>query len=61
MTSLVNLTEESFTEYLERSFCYFNYFFLTFGEPTSILRLKEYMKLTADDYSFNGTGARSSK
>ena len=47
ITSLVNLTEKSFTEYLERSFCY-----LTFGEPTSILRPKEYMKLTADDYSF---------
>ena len=52
MTSLVNLTEKSFTEYLERSFCYLNYFFLTFGEPTSILKPKEYMKLTADDYSF---------
>ena len=46
--------EKSFTEYLERSFCYLSYvnFFLTYEEPTSILRPKEYMKSTADDYSF---------
>ena len=50
MTSLVNLTEKSFTEYLERSLSYLNYFFLTLGEPTSILRPKEYMKLTADEF-----------